>query len=67
MNQPAAFVRSRDDRWIAGVLGGIAQRYGWSSFVVRVVFLALSIFSAGFPGLLIYIILWIVMPFEKKP
>ena len=53
--------RSRD-KAIAGVCGGIAEYYGWDIALVRIAFLLLSIFSIAFPGILVYIILWIVMP-----
>lgn len=58
------FVRSRHDRMIAGVLGGIARRYGWSSTLLRIVFVVVSILSAAFPGILVYLILWLLMPEE---
>jgi len=54
--------RSRHDRMIAGVMGGIAQRYGWNSTLVRVLFVIVSIVSAAFPGILVYLILWLLMP-----
>jgi len=54
--------RSRTDRMIAGVCGGLARWLGWSSTVVRVLYVALSVLSAAFPGILIYLLLWIVMP-----
>ena len=47
---------------IAGVCGGIAERFGWDPVLVRVGYLLLALLSAGFPGTLVYIILWIVMP-----
>lgn len=50
------------DRVIAGVCAGIAEYFGWDITLVRVVYLILSIFSIAFPGILVYIILWIVMP-----
>jgi len=56
--------RSRTDRVIAGVCGGLARWLGWSPTVVRVLYVALSILSAAFPGILIYLLLWIVMPQE---
>lgn len=56
------FTRSRSDRMIAGVMGGIARRYGWSSNLLRVVFVIVSILSAAFPGILVYLILWLLMP-----
>ncbi len=58
------FTRARDDRMIAGVLGGIARRYSWSSTMLRVVFVLVSILSAAFPGILVYLILWLLMPEE---
>jgi phage shock protein C len=56
--------RSRHDRMIAGVMGGIARRLGWSSTLVRVLFVILSIVSAAFPGILVYLALWLLMPEE---
>jgi phage shock protein PspC (stress-responsive transcriptional regulator) len=56
--------RSRHDRMIAGVMGGIARRFGWSSTLVRVLFVILSIVSAAFPGILVYLALWLLMPEE---
>jgi phage shock protein PspC (stress-responsive transcriptional regulator) len=53
--------RSRD-RIIAGVCGGIAEWLGWDPTLVRILYVAISILSAGFPGTLVYIALWIVMP-----
>lgn len=47
---------------IAGVCGGIAAWLGWDPTLVRVGYVLLSILSAAFPGLLVYIILWIVAP-----
>lgn len=47
---------------IAGVCGGIAEWLGWDVTLVRVLYVVLSVLSAAFPGLLAYIILWIVMP-----
>jgi phage shock protein PspC (stress-responsive transcriptional regulator) len=55
-------MRSRDNRMIAGVCGGIAEWLGWDPTLVRVLYVVVSIFSAAFPGLLIYILLWLVMP-----
>lgn len=47
---------------IAGVCAGIAEYFGWQIGVTRLVYLLVSIFSAAFPGILVYIVLWIVMP-----
>ena len=52
------------DKVIAGVCGGLAKYFGWDPAMVRILYLAISIFSAGFPGTIVYIVLWIVMPQE---
>jgi phage shock protein C len=54
--------RSTNDSIIAGVCGGIAEWLGWGSTLVRVLYVLISILSAAFPGILVYIILWILMP-----
>ena len=59
-----AVLRSRNDRVIAGVCGGLAKSLGWSPTSVRILYVILSIASAAFPGLLVYLILWAVMPQE---
>jgi phage shock protein PspC (stress-responsive transcriptional regulator) len=56
--------RNPNDKWIAGVCGGIARWLGWNPDAVRILYILLSICSAAFPGLLVYIILWIAMPEE---
>ncbi|MCB0505837.1 MAG: PspC domain-containing protein [Cyclobacteriaceae bacterium] len=56
--------RTSDDKIIAGVCGGIAKYLGWDPAIVRLLYVLVSIFSAAFPGVLVYIILWIVMPEE---
>ncbi len=53
------------NRVIAGVCGGLAEWMGWDIALVRLLYLILTIFSAGFPGVLAYIILWIIMPEEN--
>ena len=53
-------VRSDSDKWIAGVAGGIAEATGYESRTVRLV-LALLMMCAG-SGILIYCILWAIMP-----
>jgi phage shock protein C len=55
------FRRSRD-RMIAGVCGGLADWLGWPAGRVRVAYVVISILSAAFPGTLVYLILWFVVP-----
>jgi len=62
MNTTKRLTRSYDDRMIAGVCGGIAQYFDVDPTLVRAGYVLMSAISAGFPGLLIYVILWIIMP-----
>ena len=59
-----AVTRSRHNKVIAGVCGGLARALGWSPTTVRILYVLISIISVAFPGILVYIILWIVMPLE---
>lgn len=54
--------RSRRYRLLGGVCGGLAEWLGWDVTLVRVLYVVVSVVSAGFPGILAYIILWFVMP-----
>jgi phage shock protein C len=56
--------RSRN-RVLGGVLAGFAEYFSVDVVLIRVIYVLLSLFSAGFPGLLVYIIFWIVTP--EKP
>lgn len=47
---------------LGGVCGGIAEWLEWDPTLVRVLYVVVSIASAGFPGTLVYILLWAVMP-----
>lgn len=54
--------RPRNDRWIAGVCAGLARRFGWSPGMVRLLFLVSCLLPG--PQVLIYIVLWVLMPNE---
>ena len=54
--------RSRNHKIIAGVCGGLADWLGWSPTMVRVIFVIVSILSVGFPGIIVYIVMWLLMP-----
>jgi phage shock protein PspC (stress-responsive transcriptional regulator) len=47
---------------IAGVLGGFAEYFGWPVGRLRIVYVIVSILSAAFPGTLVYLLLWLLMP-----
>ncbi|RRN55049.1 PspC domain-containing protein [Pseudoxanthomonas sp. SGNA-20] len=61
----SGLARSLNDRMIAGVLGGIARRFGWSSTWLRIIYVVGSVVSAAFPGVLVYLILWLLIPNES--
>ena len=51
----------RQNGMVAGVCVGIAAYFGWSPFIIRLIFFILLL-PGGLPGLLPYVILWIIMP-----
>ena len=55
-------LRRSSNKMIAGVCAGIAEYFGWEITLFRVVFVVVSILSVAFPGILVYIVLWVVMP-----
>lgn len=54
------------DRILAGVCGGIAEYLDVDPTVIRVLYAVLSLFTVGFPGLLLYIILMILIPSQVQ-
>jgi phage shock protein C len=60
-NEKKTLRRSRSNRVFAGVCGGLGEFFGISAFWFRLAFL-LALIPGGIPGLLVYIILWLVMP-----
>jgi phage shock protein C len=52
--------RSRSDRWLGGVCGGIARSTGMESWALRLLFAVLFIFAGA--GLLVYLLLWLFVP-----
>jgi len=55
-------LKKSNNRVIAGVLGGIADYLGWDYTMTRLAFVLLSLMSIGFPGFIIYLVLWFIMP-----
>ena len=55
--------RSRDNRWIGGVCGGLGEFFGLSPFWFRLLFFILLL-PGGLPGFLPYVLLWIIVPVE---
>jgi len=62
MTESERLVRPRNGKLIAGVCAGLARRFGWSAATVRILFL-LSCLLPG-PQVLVYLVLWVVMPKE---
>jgi phage shock protein C len=62
MNQQGGIKRSSRNAMIGGVCAGIAEHFGWSVTGTRVTYVLLSIISAAFPGILVYVILWLLLP-----
>ena len=59
---PENRLRRSRDRMIAGVCGGLAEWLGWKPDRVRVGYVILSILSAAFPGVVVYLLLWLLVP-----
>ena len=53
------------NKMLAGVCAGLAEYWDLDPTLVRVVYAALSVFSAGFPGVLLYIIMALLMPQDE--
>jgi phage shock protein C len=54
--------RSNKNRMIAGVCGGIAEYFDMDPTIVRIVYVLVSILSVAFPGILVYLVMWIIVP-----
>jgi phage shock protein C len=57
--------RSRSNRMVAGIVAGLARYLGIDVSFARVLYVLISIFSAAFPGVLVYLIFWILVPQEE--
>lgn len=54
--------RSMRHRMIGGVVGGLAEWIGMDATLARILYVLVSVCSAAFPGILVYVILWILLP-----
>jgi len=54
--------RPRQGRMVAGVVAGLADRFGMDRTLARVLYVVVSIVSVAFPGILVYLLLWIIIP-----
>ena len=54
--------RSADDRMLAGVAGGLAEYLDIDPVLIRILFVIIALLGGGFIGILIYVVLWIILP-----
>jgi len=66
MKMAKKFYRSQDKKMIGGVCGGLAEYFDIDANIVRLIFLALLIFSAFIPMVIFYLIAWAIVPLEEK-
>lgn len=62
MNRSTGVTRDKRNGMIGGVCAGLAQHFGWSIMGTRVVYVLASVLSAAFPGIFVYLILWLLLP-----
>ena len=55
-------LRKSRDKVLSGVCAGIAEWLEWDPTVVRIVYVVVSVLSIAFPGILVYLLLWFIMP-----
>ena len=56
--------RSRTDKFIGGVCGGLGKYLNWDPAIIRLIFVALLIYAGS--GILLYLLLWILIPLEPQ-
>lgn len=66
MSEAKKLKRSRTDKMLGGVLGGIARHYELDPTVLRIIYVLVSLFSAAFPGMIVYLILWVLIPLDDE-
>ena len=60
MEEPRKLYRSRNQRMLAGVCGGLAEYFNVDATLIRVLFLVLAVFGGS--GLVIYVVMWLIVP-----
>jgi phage shock protein C len=64
MAQTRKLYRSRTDRKLAGVCGGLAQYFNLDATLIRVLFVVLAVLGGS--GLVLYLAMWIIVPSEPQ-
>ncbi|MGL1887997.1 MAG: PspC domain-containing protein [Reichenbachiella sp.] len=55
-------LKRSSDKVFAGVLGGVADYLGWDPTILRLAYVLMTVMSIGFPGIIVYLVLWFLMP-----
>ena len=58
--------RSREQRMFGGVIGGFADYFDRDPALLRLLYILISIVSAAFPGIFVYLILWALIPLAEE-
>lgn len=66
LNTPRRLMRSSKDKMLAGICGGIAEYMVVDPTIIRLVFALATFFTVVFPGVLIYLIMWVVVPKDRE-
>jgi len=61
------WTRKNEGRMIAGVCAGLAERFDISATVIRLAFVIGALFSGFGPAVILYVVLWVIMPLEEEP
>lgn len=64
MSETRRLTRSESDRILVGVCGGLAEHFGIDATIVRLVFVLLTVFGGS--GVVIYLVLWLIVPRASK-
>lgn len=58
--------RSPDQKMLGGVIGGLAEYFERDASLLRVLYVLISVLSAAFPGIFVYLILWAIVPLRQR-
>ncbi|WP_128694417.1 PspC domain-containing protein [Methanoculleus taiwanensis] len=56
--------RSRNDRMVAGVIGGLGEYFNVDANLIRVLWVIITVFTGFIPGIVAYLLLWLILPQE---
>jgi phage shock protein C len=67
MPEPDKLYRSRSEKMIAGVLGGMSEHWNVDPSVIRIVYVVMTLFTGVIPGMFLYAVMTVIIPAEPKP